>query len=377
MSQVKKRILVSGASFAGLSTAHWMHHLGHEVTIVETAPGIRWGGTAVNLEGSTIDVVRRMGLLEPILADRLSLERWDFKDEHDVTVGSMQQRKPGEPPPEDEIEIERDVLLGLLFDLVKHDVELVFGDGVTALHERGEKIEAVFRSGAARTFDLVLGCDGLHSAVRRLWFGSESQYVHFLKQYFSITIVEKSLVPPGTAQMFNVPGKAIMLNASKDKTDIVLCFVSENEVGYDYRDQAQQRAMVYAQFEGVGWRAAELLDEVRRSQSFYFDKLCQVRMPSWSRGRVALVGDAGYCPSPAAGKGGSLAIDGAAALADAFHKHPDDFTRAFAEYETSLRPFVEQVQEDAVRFGLESLVPRTEDAIRARNAMGSEAFAGR
>jgi 2-polyprenyl-6-methoxyphenol hydroxylase-like FAD-dependent oxidoreductase len=125
---------------------------------------------------------------------------------------------------------------------------------------------------------------------------------------------------------------------------------------------------VLEQFAGLGWRTAELLEEVEASKSFYFDKLCQVRMPSWSKGRVALVGDAAYCASPAAGKGGSLAIDGATALADAFQKHPGDFERAFKEYDESFRPFIEEVQADAVRFGLEGLCPRTEEAIRKRNA---------
>jgi 2-polyprenyl-6-methoxyphenol hydroxylase-like FAD-dependent oxidoreductase len=261
-----------------------------------------------------------------------------------------------------------------LFDRVQGDVDLVFDDSVTALSETANGIDATFRKGPKRSFDLVLGCDGSHSTVRKLWFGNEAKYTHFLEQYFSITIVDKSLVPPNTAQMFNVPGKAVMLNAYKDKTDIVLCFVSEKEIPYDRRDEAQQRKIIDDQFRGLGWRTAELLREVESSTSFYFDKLCQVKMPSWSKGRVALVGDAGYCASPAAGKGGSLALDGAAALYDAFRKHPENFARAFAEYDESFRPFIEQVQADAVRFGLEGLCPRTEEAIRKRNTLEIQPF---
>jgi 2-polyprenyl-6-methoxyphenol hydroxylase-like FAD-dependent oxidoreductase len=164
-----------------------------------------------------------------------------------------------------------------------------------------------------------------------------------------------------------------MLNAYKHKTDIIFGFASEAEIPYDYRDEAQQRRIVSEQFAGAGWRTAELLREVEGSTSFYFDKLCQIRMPSWSRGRVALVGDAGYCASPAAGMGGSLAIDGAAALADAMRAHRGDYTRAFREYDEKLRPFIDEVQAEAVRVGLETLVPRTEAAIRERNAkLGAE-----
>ncbi|RYZ43442.1 MAG: FAD-binding monooxygenase [Myxococcaceae bacterium] len=369
-----KRVLISGASFAGLSTAFWMSRLGYEVTAVEVARGLRTGGTAVDIKGNTVDIVRRMGLFDQIRSNRLSLQRWEMKNERDVTERSLVLRGEGEAPSDDEFEIERTVLLNMLFDAVKDPIEVVFNDSVTALSETKDSIEATFARGARRTFDLVFGCDGVHSAVRRLWFGDEARYMYFLGQYFSITIVDRLLIERNTAQMFNVPGKAVMLNAYKNNTDIILAFASDTEIPYDRRDEEEQRRIVADQFVGVGWRTAELLKEVRSSRSFYFDKLCQIRMPSWTKGRVALVGDAGYCPSPAAGMGGSLAIDGAAALADAMREHDHDFELAFRAYNERFRPFIEQVQAEAVRTGLESLVPRTEGAIRARNAQTDSFF---
>lgn len=374
MSSNGKKLLVSGASFAGLSSALWMKRLGYEVTVVELAPGLRRGGTAVDIRGRTVDIVRRMGILEQIRANRLSLQRWEMKNEHDVTERSLVLRGEGEPPSETEFEIERNVLLELLFDQIKADVELVFDDSITALNETSAGVAVRFAKGLPRSFDLVFGCDGVRSAVRRQVFGDASKFLHFLGQYFSITIVDKLLIEPSTAQMFNVPGKAVMLNAYKNKTDIILAFASDEEIEYDHRDQAQQRQIIEQQFEGEGWRTAELLDEVRGSRSFYFDKLCQVRMPSWTKGRVALVGDAGYCASPAAGMGGSLAIDGAAALADALREREGDFELAFRDYDERFRPFIEEVQAEAVRVGLETLVPRTAEAIRARNARPDAAF---
>jgi len=369
-----KRVLVSGASFAGLSMAYWLHRLGYAVTVVEVGGGLRLGGTAVDIRGNTVDIVKRMGLFDQIKANRLSLQRWEMKNADDVTERALVMRGVDEAPTDDAFEIERNVLLNLLFDAVKGDVEVVFGDTVTALAENDGGVEVTFDSGSRRSFDLVFGCDGAHSTIRRLWFGSEAEYTHFLEQYFSITIVDKLLIEQSTAQMFNVPGKAVMLNAYKNKTDIIFGFVSEKEIAYDRRDEAEQRRIIEDRFAGVGWRVAELLREVQGSESFYFDKLCQIRMPSWTRGRVALVGDSGYCPSPAAGMGGSLAIDGAAALADAMREHPGDFERAFRAYDDKLRPFIEEVQAEAVRTGLESIVPRTEEAIRARNARTDAMF---
>ena len=369
-----KKVLVSGASFAGLSTAYWMNQLGYAVTVVEIASGIRMGGTAVDIRGNTVDIVRRMGIFEQIKANRLSLQRSEFKNADDETERSLVLRNAGEPPSDDEFEIERNTLLNILRGAVKNDVELVFSDSIASLRETEDGVLVTFEKGAPRSFDLVFGCDGIHSTVRKMWFGSEASYSHFLEQYFSITIVDKLLIEQDTLQLFNVPGKAIMLNAYKNKTDIILCFVSEKEIPYDYRDEAQQRRIIAEQFVGQGWRTAELLREVQGSQSFYFDKLCQIRMPSWTKGRVALVGDAGYCASPAAGMGGSLAIDGAAALADAMREHTGDFELAFRDYNEKFRPFIDEVQAEAVRTGLESLCPRTEEAIRARNTQTGSTF---
>ncbi|WP_431259379.1 FAD-dependent monooxygenase [Roseateles chitinivorans] len=367
-SENGKKVLISGASFAGLSSAYWMSELGYDVTVVEVGPGLRTGGTAVDLRGGTVDIVRRMGVLDAIRANRLHLRRWEFKNADGSTERAIVVREEGEPPPEDEFEIERNVLLDILFNAVQGRARFVFGDSVAGLAETADGIEVTFSRGVPGVFDLVLGCDGMHSGVRRLWFGEESQYAHFLEQYFSITILDKLLIERDTAQLFNVPGKAVMLNAYKDKTDVILGFVSETEIAVDHRDEARQRRIIAEQFAGLGWRTPEMLEEISASASFYFDKLCQIRMPAWSRGRVVLVGDAAYCASPAAGMGGSLAVHGAAALADAMRAADGEHVLALRLYDERFRPFVDEVQAQAVKTGLESLVPRTEEAIRARNA---------
>ncbi|KAA0075526.1 FAD-binding monooxygenase [Mycolicibacterium sp. P9-64] len=374
MRSHQERVLVSGAGFAGLATAYWLRQLGYEVTIVEIARGLRRGGTAVNIQDGCIDVVQRMGLLEQIRANRLNLQRWEFKNAADVTVRALTIRADGEAPPENDIEIERDVLLDLLFANVKDDAEIIFDDSITALRETPDGMEVTFANSSPQTFGLVFGCDGTHSAVRKIWFGPDAQHSHFLGQYFSITIVDKLLIERDTAQMFNVPGKAVMLNAYKDRTDIILTFATDTKISYDHRDQRQQRRIIADRFADVGWRTSELLAEIQDSTSFYFDELGQIRMPSWTKGLVALVGDAGYCASPAAGRGGSLALDGAGALATAMRKHNGYVQQAFRDYDERLRPFIEQVQADAVKVGLESLVPLTEEAIDARNARSGSSF---
>jgi 2-polyprenyl-6-methoxyphenol hydroxylase-like FAD-dependent oxidoreductase len=360
-------VLISGAGFAGLASAWWINRLGYSVTVVELAKGVRRGGTPVNIRDGVIDVVKRMNLLERIVSASLPARPVTFLDAHGSPLPLALSQAEAEP--EEEYEIERDVLLDMMFEEVKDDVEFLFGGSITRIDESADEVAVTFKSGEERSFSLVLGCDGTHSAVRRMCFGEESSFLLFLQCYFSLTIVNKLLIEEDTSRMLNVAGKTVMLNAYSGKTDIAFCFSSEKEIDYDRRNQAEQKRMIREQFEGESWRTRELLDEMGCCDDFYFDKLCQIRMESWSKGRVALVGDAAYCPSPAAGMGGSVAILGAAALADALQKNPGDLRAAFTEYDESFRPIVEGIQTRAVEFGLEMFLPRSEEAIQKRNTL--------
>lgn len=355
-----KEVLISGASIAGLSAAWWMHQLGYLVTVVEKASQPRVNGAAVDFKGDAIEVVKRMGLYEQLRKHRLHCDLIEFKNEAGQTQHSF-QLPDGEG---DEIEIERDAFVEVLFADLKPKVTFLFNTSITALDETPEGVAAQLVGGLTRVFHLVLGCDGVHSTVRKLWFGEEARYAHFLQAYGSITIVNKLLVKEGTQQIYRVPGKSIALNAYNGKTDVVFNFVSEREITFDYRDKAHQRQLLMAQFEDQGWRSAELLEELRQSDNFYFIEYYQIKMPSWTKGRVALVGDAAYCVSPAAGRGGSVALSGAAILADALHTHQGDYSRAFDDYNKTFRPFIDRLQADAQQTLQTVLLPRTEAAVQ-------------
>gem|GEM_PF-3822145 len=144
----------------------------------------------------------------------------------------------------EEIEIERDRLVTILLGALQNKVDFLFNNRITALSETADAVRVTFKEGPPRTFDLVFGCDGLHSGVRQLWFGPESEYACFLERYASLTIVNHLLLAPNTAQLYNTPGKGVLLNAYNGKTDIIFWFYSDHELPYDYRDTAQQRAIV-------------------------------------------------------------------------------------------------------------------------------------
>ncbi|NIJ06358.1 FAD-dependent monooxygenase [Frigoribacterium faeni] len=371
------RVLVSGASFAGLTTAIWMKRLGYEVTVVELAPGLRKGGTPVDLRDDTMAIFDRMGILAAVRAKALPPRTTEFADARGTTIASTRPEPDAaavvvdeyEVHRHDDVEIHRDDLLDILISELGDSVEIVFGDSVTDLADTADGVLVTFRDAPAREFEMVLGCDGAHSTVRRLRFGPESDHSHFLNHYTSVTVAEGALITPWTSRIQNTPGRTLLLNAYDDTTDIVFVFRSEHEIPYDHHDVDEQKGIVRDRFADAGEPfTADVVDRALGADNFYFDKLSQNRLPRWSSGRVALVGDAGYCPSPAAGMGGSVAILGATALHDAMVATTGDVESAFVEYERRFRPTAERIQRETEQFGLPLLFPDTAEAIAARDA---------
>jgi 2-polyprenyl-6-methoxyphenol hydroxylase-like FAD-dependent oxidoreductase len=360
-------VLISGASFAGLATAFWMNNLGYRVTVIDVASGLRKGGTPVDIEGETIGVLASMGVLDAVRAKALPPRGFEFKDTDDNTLGAFGGR-PDTDAPEGKYEIHRDDLLDILFALVDGTVEVVFGQSIKQLEEGTDSVAVTFVDGSRRDYALVFGCDGNRSNTRRLAFEGAEDFSYFMGGYFFIKVVPTTeLLPANMSQIFSAPGRTALLNGYDDQTDIALAFRTESEVEYDYRDRAQQRRMVHDHFDELGWKVPAMLEHVDAGDDFYFDKINQIRMPAWSKGRIALVGDAGYCVSPVAGMGGSLAIIGAARIAEALKHHGSDHVSAFQKYHAELRAFVEAVQEKAVSQGMAIMFPADDLELKDRD----------
>jgi len=158
-------VLVAGASIAGPALAHWLRRRGAEVTVVERAPGLRPGGQAVDARGVTREVIRRMGLDAAVRAARTETAGAYIVDVDGKVLETYRADDGGGDGYISEIEILRGDLSRVLHDDTRDGVEYVFGDRIAELTQDADGVDVAFAGGGRRRFDLVVGADGLHSAL--------------------------------------------------------------------------------------------------------------------------------------------------------------------------------------------------------------------
>ncbi|MFI6576955.1 FAD-dependent monooxygenase [Nocardiopsis sp. NPDC050513] len=362
-----RHVLISGAGIAGPTLAHGLHRHGIAATVVERAPVIRSGGYAIDVRGAAVDVADRMGLLPDLRRARTGMNRVSVVNArgHRVTGFDAADLTPSGRS----LEVLRGDLVTLLYRHTREHTEYVLGDRFTSLDQDDDGVRVRFEHGAPRTTDLVVGADGLHSGTRRLAFGPEERYRRFLHGYISFCDVPHHLGLADETLLYNTTRglTALYHSPRKELAQALFGLSSAEDTGIDRASPEEQRRMLREHFSGAGWETDRLLDEMDRSDEFYFDAVAQIRMDRWSAGRVTLLGDAGYCPSPMTGQGTSLALVGAYVLARELARH-DALAPALAAYEDRMRPFV-RVNQDIADTGMSFLAPRTRFGITARNLL--------
>ncbi|MGW0660970.1 FAD-dependent monooxygenase [Streptodolium elevatio] len=340
-------ILICGAGIAGPALAYWLRRGGFTVTIVERAPAPRPGGQTVDLRGAGRTVVERMGLMDQARAQSVDQRGLALVDASGRTTARLPADGFGGEGIVSEIEILRGDLARLLYEATLPDTEYLFDDTVTDIHQDTDAVTATFENAAPRRFGLVVGADGPHSVVRALAFGPERDFVHPIGLYTAWFTALDSLDLDGWFLMHNAPGGLVVSARPGRLPGEINAGISFRSppLTYDRRDTTAQQELVARRFAHVGWETPRLLRAMHTAPDFLFDSMGQVRLDSWSRGRVALLGDAGYCATPLTGLGTSLALVGAYVLAGELAAAKGDHGAALRRYDTVMRPYVRQAQQ--------------------------------
>lgn len=338
---IKKSILICGSGIAGPTLAFWLARQGHKVTVVERASTLRLTGQTVDIRDEGRDVVERMGLLDEITSLMTKEEGLRFVD----SENKIQAEYPSEGGKKSfvtDIEILRADLSTLLLKSTQADVEYIFGDYVTGYNEKENDVVVNFREHTQRRFDMMVIAEGMRSSTRELVFGKVPIHpIGLYTAYFAMPYQPQD----GTwVRWSNCPGgKSILLRPDQGRSTRAYLYIRSSKRGIDLTGRSAVNAFIKNTFKEDGWEAPRLLKELDKTDDIFFEDLGQIRMDSWSKGRVVLLGDAAWCATPVSGMGTTLSIVGAYILARSLSTN-ENHPAVFKAYEQKMRPYVKRAQ---------------------------------
>ena len=359
-------VLIVGAGIAGPTLAYWLQRAGYEPTVVERSPELRRGGYLVDFWGAGFDVADQMGIVPEVIRRGYHLAQVRQVGDEGRRITAFDPELFVRGTNGRYVSIARSELGAIIYGALGGRVETIFGDSVRALDDDGNRVNVTFDSGRTRDFDLVIGADGLHSEVRRLVFGPQERFEKFLGMTVAAFEVEgyrprDELV----AVMYTQVGYQVTrLSLRNDVTMFLFTFVDDGSVAN--HDAPAQQAALRARLAGAKWEIPAILERMGDAKTFYCDRVSQIQMPSWTRGRVALLGDAAACVSLLAGQGSALAMVEAYVLAAELSRARGNPVQAFARYE-QLMPFLRSKQKAALRLA-SAFAPRSGAQLFLRNS---------
>jgi 2-polyprenyl-6-methoxyphenol hydroxylase-like FAD-dependent oxidoreductase len=342
----QRRALIVGAGVAGLSTALRLHQDGWKVLVVDKAPSNRTGGTWISFRGVGYQGAERLGILPRLVEAQLPWEDTHFWD----TAGRLRVVWPAATQlalmNEPTLHIPRGKIADILLDELTGKVQVDYGTTVSSITQDDAGAEVVLSNGVRERFDLVIGADGVNSVVRQLVFGPDTKFRTDFGDVLALYNVKRSPVATGVHHIMSGVGRMIAVSRMGDSFSVLFLWKSKDlrsDLACDLSTAVRRR------FEDLGWAVPALLREVETVSSAYFGPVSQVKMDTWSQGRVVLVGDAAWCTGFYAGYGGSLAVGGASLLCDMLERHPGNLGAALRAWEAEFRPIALTVQAQARR----------------------------
>jgi 2-polyprenyl-6-methoxyphenol hydroxylase-like FAD-dependent oxidoreductase len=364
------KVLISGAGIAGPTLAYWLAHYGMQPTLIESAPRLRTGGYVIDFWGAGFDIADRMGLIPEIMrqgyvAREVRAVNRNGKRIAGFPVDAFSRLTQGRY-----VSLPRGELAAAIFRKIEGKVETIFGDSVRRIEQMEKSVHVTFEHGGARDFDLVVGADGLHSRVRELVFGPESQFEKYLGYKVAAFAIDgyqprDELVYVMYTEVGQQVGRFAMRD---DRTMFLFTFADDDAPGAS--DTQAQKALLRKRFGASGWECPQILDALDDADDLYFDRVSQIRMDPrqglWTKGRVTLIGDAAFCVSLLAGQGSALAMVSAYILAGELHRANGDYFTAFGRYQDLFAPFVLAKQKAALRFA-GAFAPKSRFGLFLRN----------
>lgn len=341
--QPQPTALVSGAGVAGLATAWWLRYFGFDVTVVETAPALRGGGHAVDIRGAALEVVKAMGLHAALQAQRTRLRGMTLLDRDGHAVGHDDTRtfSAGRLDSPD-IEIFRDTLCRILSDAAGTPSSTLFDERITGIDDTPSGVMVALAGRPSRRVDLVVGADGVYSALRQQAFAAAPTCLHPLGGALAFYSAPNHLALTDREWMYRDAELGVVVYPDAGGRELRIGAGFGAEVDHALRhDVTAQKALARSKLAGLGGRWRPLVEAIPHADAFYFGELVQVKLPVWHTGRVVLVGDAAHCASPFSGQGTSLALVGAYVLARELSRSPHAPGQAFARYQARMQPYVD------------------------------------
>jgi 2-polyprenyl-6-methoxyphenol hydroxylase-like FAD-dependent oxidoreductase len=362
------KVLISGAGIAGPTLAYWLQEYGFEPTLVERAPALREGGYIIDFWGLGFDVAEKMGLLPGLRKTGYAVDEVRLVDDEGKRIGGFTVGAFKATGGDRYLSVLRSDLAKLIFESLEGRVRTIFGDSIEAIEQDDAGARVTFRHSAAERFDIVVGAGGLHSPVRRLLFGPESRFEKYLGYYAaSFSVDGYPRRDPNAYVSYAAPGRQVSRYSLRgDRTVFFFAFSADDRLPAGPAELGRQKGILRETFGRDRWECPDILAALDDCSELYFDSVSQIRMGAWSRGRVALVGDACFCPSLLAGQGSALAMTGAYILAGELKKAGGDYQAAFRSYENMLGPFMARKQRAGESFA-SSFAPKTTFGIFLRN----------
>lgn len=350
-----EKVLIVGAGVSGSILAFYLAKHNFDVTVVERSRAGQKLGQGIEIEEPALSVVKHMGIIDRLEQVKTGEKGFTLVDESARDRGTIPVNARFSPT--GALELMRGDLTEVLyhaadeFDNVKYEFQSTLrnfrevGDKVVVeIQKRGQDAIRI------EEFDLVVGADGARSRTREMVFGSSLNPYKSVGAYVAYFSIPREEQDWPNSKLCHFPGRRIMwLRPTRDdskETSVYLIHLNDDLPALREAnisgDRAKQKEEVAKLYSGCGWEAQRVIDAMMKSENFYSDELNQVKIPKWSQGRVALLGDAAWAPTPFTGQGNQLAIIGAWVLAQELSRNRG--TVAFEKYETRLRSYVRESQ---------------------------------